>query len=346
METTGIYIYGIVPNFYGAEHFRSLDKADVYAIPLQNISAIVSEREVASVNLSDRESLGAQLVHHQTTIENVMALGFTMILPMRIGTLVNTREEVLTILAKGYELFIKTFKQTENTVEIDLAVTWGDFGSTLKEFSFHPEISELRENILRKGDSFSQADQVKIGMLLQEKLNEKNKKIEMKILDVLSSFSLNIKLHDVMNDQMITNSAFLINRNVKDKFEQVIGNLDEEYKGKLNFKLVGPLPCYSFYTIEVKELNPDNIAFAKKELGLSDDPSESVIKKAYLDYAKLFHPDSHPDNGDGERFKRIIKAYHTLLEYTMAVKQSSEVEYSSMINEKPIQKMFLVKMIE
>ena len=39
MTTKGIYIYGIIPNFYSADMFRSLEKAGVYAIPFQNISA-------------------------------------------------------------------------------------------------------------------------------------------------------------------------------------------------------------------------------------------------------------------------------------------------------------------
>jgi hypothetical protein len=70
---------------------------------------------------------------------------------------------------------------------------------------------------------------------------------------------------------------------------------------------------------------------------------EPVVKRAYLNYARLFHPDSHRDNGDEERFKRIRMAYHTLLEYSMAVKQSSEIESATLINEQTIKKMFLVK---
>ena len=149
-----------------------------------------------------------------------------------------------------------------------------------------------------------------------------------------------------MNDQMVTNSAFLINRNKKEKFEQVIDRLDEEYKGLLNFKLVGPLPCYSFYTIEVKELNREHVTQAKTELGLREETSESEIKKAYLEKAKLFHPDTNPGNGNEENFNRINKAYHTLLDYSTAAKQSSEDEYTSLVNEKIIENLILVKIKE
>lgn len=149
-----------------------------------------------------------------------------------------------------------------------------------------------------------------------------------------------------MNDQMVTNSAFLISRRNKEKFEQVIDQLDEEYKGLLNFKLVGPLPCYSFYTIEVKELNSEHVAQARNELGLREEISESEIKKAYLEKARIFHPDAQPGNGDEENFSRIKKAYHTLLDYSMAAKQSSKDGHISLAKEKVIENLILVKIKE
>jgi hypothetical protein len=166
------------------------------------------------------------------------------------------------------------------------------------------------------------------------------------ILDALSSFTIDIKMHEVMNDQMVTNSAFLIDRNKKEKFEQVIDQLDEKYKGLLNFKLVGPLPCYSFYTIEVKELNPDHVAQAKTELGLREETSETEIKKAYLEKARLFHPDAHLDNVDEKNFNRINKAYHTLLDYSTAAKQSSKDNLISLVKEKVKENLILVKIKE
>jgi hypothetical protein len=339
----GIYIYGIVPNFYGAEHFRSLEKANVYAIPLQNVSAIVSDVEREPVAYLNMESTGKTLEQYHNTIEQIIALGFYMILPMKPGTYVNTRQEILTILAKGHDLFISSFNQIENMIELDLTVSWIDFKGLLKDLSSHPEIIELRDSIMKRDGSFSQADHVKTGMLVREKLNEKNKLVEMKILNVLTSFSTNLKLHEVLDDQVISNAAFMIKRNLKDKFIQTVGQFNEEYSGLLNFNLTGPLPCYSFYTIEVKELSPEQVDCAKKELGLNEEPLELVVKRAYLNYARLFHPEVNQDNGVEERFKRIRMAYNTLLEYSMAVKQSSEIESTSLINEKTIQKMFLVK---
>jgi hypothetical protein len=346
MKTKGIYIYGIIPNIYSAEMFRSLEKCGVYAIPFQNISAIVSDRNSTTLDYSDRETLGHLLVHHQKTIEGLVALGFNMILPVQLGTIVSSINNILKILENGHDLIINTLNKIEHLTEIDLAVTWADFLDTIKEISDYPEIVAMKEDILKKADDISQIDQVKIGMLMEQKLKEKNAKVELDILDAISAFSTDIKIHEVMDDQMITNSAFLINQNKKEKFEKVIDRLDEEYKGKLNFKLVGPLPCYSFYTVEVKELNMEQVAEAKMELQLTENVSETEIKKAYQEKAKEFHPDVNQGNGSIDYFNRIKKAYQTLLEYLEAVNFASKEHVASLNMGKAIENMIVVKIKE
>ena len=352
MKANGIYIYGIVPNFYGTDMFRSLENSGVYPVSFQNISALVSDTINSHLDYSDRESLGHLLVHHQRTIEDLMYKGFNMILPMRLGTIVSSNHdrqrhgEVIKILENGYDLIIETLNKIEHLTEIDLVVTWDDFTGILKEISENPEILSMKDNIQNKSGRLTQADQVKMGMLVQSKLKEKNTKVEINVLDRLASLCVDIKIHDVMNDQMIINSAFLINKNNKENFEQQIVRIDEEYNGKLNFKLVGPLPCYSFYTLEAKELDPENIAIARQDLGLKEETTESEIKKAYLEKVKQFHPDLQHDNNDDENFNRINKAYHNVLDYSAAVRQSSKEGFISLSKDIVVGNMILIKIKE
>jgi len=346
MTTKGIYIYGIVPNFYGTDLFRSLENSGVYVISNQGISAVVSDRENTQLDFSDRESLARGLVHHQQTIEKLMAVGFTMIIPMRLGTIVNSKEEVVKILEDGHDLIIDSLQKIECLTEIDLVVTWVNFGEVLESISELPDIQKMKTEIMKNNGIIKKVDQFKMGLCVHEQLDKKNKATELKILDVLSPFSLDIITHEVMNDEMVTNCAFLINRNKQEKFEQAVYLLDEEFNSALNFKLVGPLPYYSFYTLEVKELNPENVVQAKKELGVKEETSESEIKKAYLEKAKIFHPDAHLDNGDEENFNKINKAYHTLLDYLAAARQSSKEGLLSLEKEKVNENLILVTIKE
>jgi len=346
MTTKCIYIYGIIPNFYSADMFRSLEDAGVYAIPFQNISAIVSDRENTLLDYTDREALGHLLIKHQKTIESIVENGFTMVIPMRLGTIVNSKEEVFKILDNGHDLIMDVMKKMQFLTEIDIVVSWANFPEVLGELANHPEIVAIKEDILKTSGGLTQVDQVRLGMMIQTKLKEKNLKVELRILESLSALSVDIKTHEVMNDQMITNSAFLFNRTKKENFEKVIDQLDEEFNGLLNFKLVGPLPCYSFYTLEMKELNADHIAQAKQELGLSEETTESEIKKIYLGKARLCHPDTSSGDGSTEKFEKISKAYHTILDYSVAARQSSKEALISFKHESVSKSLFLVKIKE
>ncbi|MCX6306105.1 MAG: GvpL/GvpF family gas vesicle protein [Bacteroidetes bacterium] len=346
MAAKGIYIYGIVPNFYGTTHFQSLENSGVYAITFQNISAIVSDRDGTQVNYSDRESLGYLLVHHQEIIEELQGKGFTMILPMRLGTIVNSIDEVLKVLTCGHDLIIDALKKIEYLTEIDLVITWADFPGILGAISSLPDIRAMKAEILQKNGNVTKVDQVKVGMLIKDIVEAKNKDVELKILDALSPYGLDIKMHEVMNDEMVVNAAFLINRNKKEKFEHAIDLLDEEYRGTLNFKLVGPLPCYSFFTLEVIELNARRVDQARRALGVKERITEQEIKKAYLERAKLFHPDNNLNSDDVENFNMIIDAYHSLLDYSASVRQSVKEDLISLAKEDVAGNLILVKIKE
>ena len=341
--TRGIYIYGIVPNFYGTAQFQSLENSGVYTISFDNISAIVSDSETAELDYSDRESLGYLLVQHQKTIESLTGKGFNLIIPMQLGTIVSSKNKVIRILSNGHKLIMDTFQKIEHLTEIDLAVTWENFTAVLTEIANHPDIMELKKEILQKPEALSQLDQVKVGMLIQEQLEQKNKAIELQLLDELSAFGVDIRIHEVMNGEMISNAAFLVSVNKFEKFVQAVEQLDEKYNNTLKFKIVGPLPCYSFYTLEVKDLDPEKVVRAGKELGLKEEFTVPEIKKAYQENARLSHPDTRALNGSDDQFKQINEAYQIMLEYAASVNQASKEDTLFLTGNKVAENAILVK---
>ena len=346
MEKDGIYIYGIVPNIYHSDIFKSLEEIGVYSITYQNVAAIVSDRAFDSVDFSNRESLGYLLVEHQETIEELSKKGLTVILPMRLGIIVKSKENVIEILSTGYQLITETLKKVEDLTEMDLVITWADFATHINEIVLHEDIQNLKQEILSKNNvALQQVDQVKIGMLIQEKISEQNKRIELKTLNDLSLVTENIKIHEVMNDQMISNAAFLIHKDKLEMFGKIVDQIDEEFNGKLNFKLAGTLPNYSFYTIDIKELNASLIVEAKELLELETISNEKEIKNAYLNKAKLVHPDMQLNNSEDE-FNKFNEAYHLLLKYNQAYKCYSLNNNNHHLNINEIKNLILVTIKE
>ncbi|MEI6141340.1 MAG: GvpL/GvpF family gas vesicle protein [Mariniphaga sp.] len=342
----GFYIYGIVPNHYEAEQFRKLGNIGVFNIPFQKISAFVSKKEVIDYKQLGTESLAKLLVDHQTTIESVMNMGFSTILPMRLGTFATNTTDVIKILDKGYDLIINTLQKASNLVEYDIVATWADFGKTITQVASSPKVLELKEKLENSGDAITQADQMAMGLLVKSLVDEKNIKAANTITAAFTAFCTGIKQHQLLNDEMVTNTALLMNQLQAGLLEKTLDKLDESLDGELNFKMVGPLPCYSFYTIEVKEISFDDVEAAKNELGLASSTSEKLIKQAYLEKARLFHPDTNTGDEGSLKFNRINKAYQIMNDYLQSVKPSSREDLFSLSIDSLTDNSFFLKLKE
>lgn len=346
INTKGLYIYGIIPTCYEAAQFRELDTIDVFNIPFEKVSAIVSKKSVIDYRQLGTEPLARLLIDHQKTIESIMNMGFTWIIPMRLGTFANNTTEVLKILEKGYDLIMETFEKVTNLLEIDIVAIWSDFSQIMAEIAVSPQVLEMKTKIEESKISITQSDQLTIGYLVKKILDEKKAEYAAKIIEALQPFCQITKQHEVMNDQMVSNTAFLVNQSQSALLEKALDQLDESFNGKLNFKLVGPLPCYSFYTLEVKELHFEEIESAKKELGLNNFIFEKDIKQAYLDKVKLFHPDMNPGDDSPVIFNRINKAYQTMLDYVNVLKPASCENQFSLLIDAVAENSFFLKLKE
>jgi hypothetical protein len=329
MATKGIYIYSVIENTYDPGLFSLLENLGIYVIRFNDVAAIVSDMKKISFTNLNRKALAELLINHQKINEDLMEKGFSSIIPFRLGSIVNNKQEVLKIIENGYGLISDILEKIQTLTEIDIVATWSDFSKIIGNVSHHPDIQKLKENIREKGDNITQADQIEMGKLVKTKLDEMKNSFEIKILDTLSQISRDKKNHEVMDDQMVINAAFLINRDMKEQFDNALTFMDEKFNGELNFKIIGPLPCYSFYTLEIKSFDFKVIEEAKIELDLKEMTSEKEIKKAYKDKVKIFHPDKSEGFDYSENYNRVCNAYQTLLEYsTLFKKTSKEIRFS------------------
>jgi hypothetical protein len=342
MNMKGLYLYGIILTYYSCEQFRELDKLNVLNIPFGKVSVIAADDTIIDYQDLGTEQLARLLVSHQQTIESIMNLGFNTIIPVRLGTFAINASQVKKIVEKGYDLILETFEKISGFMEVDLVVTWIDFSKVLGEIAVNPQVMEMKAKI-EQSQNITQSDQMVIGHLVKKILDQRKDDLAEKILNALEPFCQSVKQHEVLNDQMVSNTAFMVNQQQQALLEKTIDELDLELNGKLNFKLVGPLPCYSFYTLEVDQLKYDDLLAAKEELDTGDTISEKTIRQAYLKKVKLFHPDQNPDDESGVKFNQIQQAYQTLLSYVQSQNLESDDEIIVISPEVSAEDSFIVK---
>ena len=306
------------------ENSKSFNKA--YTICFRDISAVVSDSEIVSYAHMPKETLARLLVRHQEVIERTM-LEHTII-PMRLGTFAESDEKICQLLSKGYRTIKDIFERSEKAIEIDVVVTLNDFNSFLREVSQEYEIRHLKQSLMTKKEGITFDDQMKLGVLVKKYSDEKKTELASQIQSVLSEIAREFKPHDLMDDKMILNTAFLIDKNMQKEFEHKVDELNDIFEDRLNFRCVGPLPPYSFYTLEVKRLQFKEIDWARKTLGLTDDIiTVDKIKNAHRRSALTYHPDKNLNKPEiGKKFNEMTRAYRILLDYYSACDRSEKDE--------------------
>lgn len=314
MSDKELYLYCIVPNNSMTELIKLLGSVDLSVISYETISVVVTKRDRTDFRKLRTEPLAALLVHHQKTIESVMNLGFSVVIPIMLGTFAKNKTEVREILKKSFPMVTNIMKNISHTVEMDVVAVLSDLNKILSVIADDQRVIEMKSFIQQKKE-IDQTDQIAVGRLVKAILDEKKDTYALQISDALHSLCQDIRQHELLNDLMVSNSALLVNRGRLAALEQLVSSLDAEFSGNLNFKIVGPLPCYSFYTIEVKHLINEEVEKAKLTLELGDVTSKRSFKKAYLKKVKQYHPDAREDNSHSEMFNRVERAYKTMLDY-------------------------------
>jgi len=316
MTTEGKYIYGFIsetePRNLGS---IGIDQGEVHILNYKDIAAVVSDLPVKPFDALSREALLRNLAVYQSVIEKVMQSHH--IIPVKFGTVTQGEAEVKNILKNGFGQINTSLKEMKNKIEIDLAALWGDLEAILKETGEEEGIKALKAEAASKPPEQIFQIKLSVGKLIKESLDKKRAECASLILKTLEKDVEDYYAHSLMDDSMIMNNAFLLKKEHADIFEKKVHQLDEHFRGRVNFRIVGPLPPYSFSTFEITKMGFRELNEARELLGLATEITPTDIKATYWDLARKFHPDKFPDDSEAQkRFEKINKAYHVLRNYS------------------------------
>lgn len=298
----GKYIYGII----NSKERNSGDSLIAY----RDLAAIIREAEFRDYETLPREEVIEELISHQQMIEKIMEQ-FT-VLPVKFGTILKDEEEVRTVLAKGYSFLRDTLLKMEDKIELDLVCLWNEQKAAQTAYQESKRVQSLQEELAKKGNA-AYEDKIALGKEIAKFLSKKREKLSSQILGVLKKVASGSCSHTLADVNMLLNQAFLVERENEGRFNHSLNQLDSKFADLINFRLVGPLPPYSFATVVVDTLDKEEIEQARKLLNLGGKIDKNNVKKVYNKLAFESHPDK---GGDPLEFERVTKSYKCLRKFT------------------------------
>jgi hypothetical protein len=310
------YVYGIIPtgeaiSFDCATVGGRGDRA--HTVAHRDIAAVVSACAPTDYAALSRDRLLNELARHQQAIEHLLQR--FPVLPMKFGMVIESEERIATLLRLGYDDFRRALDSLRDKVQFELVATW-ELASVLEDVAREKPIAELKSSIGGDSSPAGIQDRVRLGEMVKRSLDRRRQEYEEAALRRLAPCSLELRRNPLFDDSLVMNLAALLETRRQDEFDRALDTLDQEVGGRLAFRRVGPLPPYSFSTVEVHPIARAKVDEARRLLGIGASASVSEIKRAYRQLARRFHPDAHRGGRDGDgdtRFAEIKGASNLLL---------------------------------
>lgn len=253
MEQEGKHIYCIIKTSqdrnFGA---IGIEGEDVLTVGYNDLSMVVSNHTMVRF-VVDRENM----IGHEKVIEEVMK-EFDGVLPVRFGTVAASADEIRNLLDRRYREFKIALREVEHKVELGVKGLWENmdviFNEILEE---NKRIKKAKDLIQNGGDEVKQkvSDAVQfkmeIGKQVFEALQKKKEREAEAIVNNLRRTAVDYKLDKNIGDNMFMNASFLVDKGREKEFDNIMGDLSEEYKGRIKFMYAGPLPVFNFVNITI-----------------------------------------------------------------------------------------------
>lgn len=321
----GIYLYGIV----GATSKADLDvvgvdgSSPVRIVAGEGLGCVVSDYSGGVFTALPKEQVVRRLLAHQRVVERVMEQ--RTVLPVRFGTILSSPQDALALLSQGQPRFASALAAMQDRVEIEVAATW-DTRRVLQEIGKEEEVVRAREAIARRGQPTLE-EQVRFGQMVKGCMDKRREGYRERMVGLLRPLCVDLASNVLVSDELVMNVAFLVDRSRQAEFDAGVHRLDELFQHEINFRMIGPLPPYTFSTVEVARLAPEQVDEARHALRLEGAISEAAVRKAYRHLAAAEQrnrgPGDAPANGQVARLKQ---ASEVLLRYCRAQEEAAKGE--------------------
>jgi len=338
MTTDGKYLYGFIRagerQSYGP---IGIEGADVTTVAFQGIAAVISHLPHGAFGSLPKKILLKYLTVYQSVLETVLKM--EQIIPVKFGTVLEGNAALQIALEQGHVRILSGLREMENRIELDVVALWPKLDTVLTEIGEEEEFKAVKEAVPSMSDDERFDLRVAVGKRVKVLLDKRRELYKKEIMNSILPHIEAHRVHPLMDDSMIMNTAILIHKDQVNPLEDRIVQLDRQYEDRINFRIIGPLPTYSFQTLEIKNVDYALLNEARKTLELQEETTVQEIRDAYWKLTKEFHPDRFPGHETIQKhFEKINEAYRLLGEYCK--------EKACSFRERDVRNWMMVKPVE
>lgn len=228
-------------------HVHGVTSADeVTAIQGANASAVVADGLAAiTTDATDGERAADVMRRHWQVLEDVAATA--TVLPVQFGTAMaderSVREEFLGPRADDIAAQLAAL---EGKVQITVKGTYDEAALLRSVIEGSPAAAQLRDSTRSLSKEAGHFQRIRLGEIVAKEVDGVRARDAELLHSRLDGLAVATSGESASGLQEAVNAAFLVERSRVTEFGQAIDALAEELSGRVELRLLGPLPPYNF----------------------------------------------------------------------------------------------------
>jgi hypothetical protein len=232
---------------------------NLYSICHNGLYAVISEveqqeygEEGLKKNMADFEWVKTKVSLHEKIIEQVMT--YTDVIPFKFGTLFNTDESLKAMLKQYGQEFKAILRRLANKQEWGLKIYCNQEKLKAVLLNNQEKVLKIEDEIKSSSIGKGYFLKKKKDHLIEKMLNDKINECGQESFELLKELCFEARVNRLLpkevterEDDMVLNSAFLIDRDEVNEFLNMVDILKLHYEG-IGFLIdcTGPWPPYNF----------------------------------------------------------------------------------------------------
>lgn len=245
-ETAGMrhdaWVYGVVP---ADAALRELERRgdrlpEVWVVEAGELGAIAGPAPA-----DDERAVRDQALAHARVLE--AAVVDAPVVPFRFGTIVPGAQKVgEDLLLAHHDELAELLRRVGDRVQLTLKAYY-DEDLLLREIVERDrQIAQLRDQVRELSEEEGRDPRVQLGELVNAAVEQTRERDAAELLRALEPVTVAAAIDPLEREYMVLNAPLLVERGRQRELEQTVERLAEERADGMRFRLLGPMPPYSF----------------------------------------------------------------------------------------------------
>jgi len=240
-QDTAIYVYGILPADIEIDpEARGVADQPIDVVRHGDIAALVSQITV-------EEPLGTpeDLQAHARLLD--AAAAEAPVLPLRFGAVVSSAEAVAEeLLAANHDYFAAALDELEGKAQYVIKGRYDEKAILSEVLAENPDAENLRQQIRDQPEDATRNERIALGELINNSIAAKRDADTQKLVEALESIGVRVNVREPTHEEDAVHVAGLVETAGQSELEEVVGKVADEWKGRADLRLIGPMAPYDF----------------------------------------------------------------------------------------------------